>query len=353
VTNNIEIAKWSSAYELPQRIKAHPSQQALVQSTIIAKASVFEAYVGAVFSESGLPLVSFWLKRLIRRVLELEDNRTPKSELSPLSKRDSDIGTDDMAERILFRQVDALSIAPTTSTAVRTGPEGYRPPVNEFRNRPIAPSTNDGSLDTPCTPSTSFMDAAHAQPMPVATGRPSPLRHEIQPGRFSPNFGLHSPSHLYPPISQYTEDVPLTTHSYDYEHSQRSPPFRSNSSSTVRPPATRGSSHDSPSPGPNTNTSPLRPPPSLTSSNSSSDSPGSGYSQASTKSVAGGYLALFNQMATQKKEKVEWKMSSSGPPHKPKFEAQVIGKSCRLIVHALMVHQLAQSVIVVMEGVKP
>jgi hypothetical protein len=319
---------------------AHPSQQALVQSSIPVRASVFEAYIGAVFSESGIDLVGQWVKPLIRRVLDLDDyaQRTPRIELSPLSRRgDSDAGTDDMNERFLYG-IDALSIAETTSTAVGAGTGGYGPAMNQFSTRSIAPSSHDGSISTPLTTSSTFLDAAYDQPIPVATGRssqgrPSPLRHEIrdyQPGRYSPNFpGHHSPAQLsFAPSSQYTQATVPSIPSYSHQQSGKSPPlpdangsFRSSSSSTVRPPAT--SPRDSHSTGATSASSQLSP--SVTSP-SSSDSTGSGQSLASTRSVAGGHLALFNQMATQKKERVEWKISSSGPPHKPKFDAQVFGK---------------------------
>lgn len=339
MTKNEELSKWSLAYQLPQRIVAHPSQLAVVQSSIPVRASVFEAYVGAVFDESGLDLVSHWIKLLVRRVLEIDDNaqRTPRSELSPLSRiSDSDIETDDMNERILLR-FDAMSIAESNSTGVGVGTGSYGLGMNQFSNRSIAASPHGGSLSTPASATSSFLHAAHDQPIPVATGRPSPLKHEIRdydPGRYSPNFpGHHSPSQLpFVSNSQYTPDTRPNVPSYTHRQSGQSPPLpggsgsnRSSSSSTVRPP--ERSPQGSPSTRATVASSQLSP--SLTSSSSSNSTPsgsGSGQSDFSTRSVAGGYLALFNQMATQKKEKVEWKISSSGPPHKPKFDAQVFGK---------------------------
>ena len=303
------------------------------------RASVFEAYIGAVFSESGLDLVNQWIKPLIRRVLDLDEaaeaaQRTPRSELSPLSTR-GDFGGDDMDEQILVR-LDAMSIAESNSTAVGTRTGSYMPGMDQFRTRSIAPSSHDGSLNTPLSPSSTFFDVVHAQPMPVATRvRSSLLRNEIrdyQPGRYSPNFpGHHSPSQLpFAPNSQYPPNASASVPLYTHQQSGESPPlpggsgsFRSSSSSTVRPPAR--TPQDSPSANVN-----AQPSPSVTSS-SSSDSTGSGQSHSSsssTRSVAGGHLALFNQMATQKKEKVEWKIASTGPPHKPRFDAQVFGTFC-------------------------
>ena len=299
------------------------------------RASVFEAYIGAVFSESGLDLVSHWVKLLIRRVLDLDEaaQRTPRSELSPLSTR-GDFG-DDMDEQILVR-LDAMSVAESNSTVVGTGTGGYTLGMDQFRTRSIAPSSYDGSLNTPFSASTGFLDTAYGQPIPVATRvRSSPLRNEIRDyplGRYSPNVpGHHSPSQLpFAQNSQYTSNTNASTPSYTHQQSGESPPlpggdgsFRSSSSSTVRPPAR--TPQDFPSASVNS-----RPSPSTTSS-SSSDSTGSGQSyssSSSTRSVAGGHLALFNQMATQKKEKVEWKINSTGPPHKPKFDAQVFGTFC-------------------------
>jgi hypothetical protein len=302
------------------------------------RASVFEAYVGAVFSESGLDLVSQWVKLLIRRVLELDDiaQMTPRSELSPLPARgDLSVGTDDMNEQILFR-LEAMSMAESNSTAVGTGTGAYVPAMSQFGNRSIAPSTHDGSISSPLSASTGFLEIARAQPYPVATtrGRPSPLRNEIRdylPGRYSPNVpGHHSPSQ--PPYtlnSQYTSDANTGVPSYTHQQSGESPPlpsgngsFRSSSSSTVRPPAR--TPQDSPSSNANV-TSPRSSPSVTGSSSSDSTGSGSGQSNSSTRSVAGGHLALFNQMATQKKEQVEWKIASTGPPHKPKFDAQVFG----------------------------
>ena len=340
MTNNEELAKWSLAYQLPQHIAAHPSQLAVVQSSIPVRASLFEAYVGAVYSESGMDLVSHWVKLLVRRVLELDDNaqRTPRSELSPLSRNaDSDIGTDDMNERILVR-LEAMSIAESNSTRVGGGTGGYGSSRNQFSNRSDIASSHGDSLNTPYSATSSFFHAADEQPIPVATGKPSPLKNEIRdygPGRYSPNVpGHHSPSQLpFAPNSQYTPpDTRLNVPSYTHHSSGQSPPLlgsngsnRSSSSSTVRPP--ERTPQDSPSTRA-TVASP-QPSPSLTSpssSNSTSSGSGSGQSDFSTRSVAGGFLALFNQMATQKKEKVEWKISSSGPPHKPRFDAQVFSK---------------------------
>ena len=130
---------------------AHPSQQALVQNSLPVRASVFEAYVGAVFFESGLDLVSHWVKLLIRRVLDLDDiaSWSPRSELSPLSTTgDFGGGPDDMDEQILVR-LDAMSMAESNSAVVGTGTGGYMPGMDQFRTRSIAPSSHDGSLDTP------------------------------------------------------------------------------------------------------------------------------------------------------------------------------------------------------------
>lgn len=341
MTNNEEIAKWSLAYQLPQRIKAHPSQQAVVQTSIPVRAGVFEAYIGAVFTESGLDLVGTWIKPLVRRLLDLDDyaQRTPRSDPSPFSMK-SDIGTDDTPDEILLHRLETLSMAETTSTGVGNI-RGYVPSMNQFATRSIAPSSHDGS-HIPYTPSTTYMDMAHNQPIPIATGRSSHLRHETrghQLGSYSPNVPEnHSPSQLSnAPNSQYSSDTMPNIPSYGHQQSQRSPPFasgggsfRSSSSSTVRPPSR--SPQDLPSA--TTGVQSPRPSPSATSS-SSSDSAGS---HGSTSSVAGGHLALFNQMAAQKKEPVEWKIASTGPPHKPKFDAQIFSKSCHLICAWLTDH---------------
>jgi len=336
VTKNDELAKWSSAYKLPQRLVAHPSQLAVVQTSIPVRASIFEAYVGAVFSESGLDLVSHWVKLLIRRVLDIDDfaQRTPRSELSPLPRRpESDAGTDDMNERILAVRLDAMSIAESNSTGVGSVAGVYGAAMDQFRMRSIAPSSHDGSLNTPGTTTSSFLNAADDQPIAVATGRRNEIRY-YQPGRYSPNVpGHHSPSQPpFAPNSQYAPDTRPNVPSYTHQKSGQSPQFlggdgsnRSSSSNTVRPP--RRTPQDSPSTTKATvSPSPLSSPSITNFSRSGSSSSGqSDLSTFSTRSVAGGYLALFNQMATQKKEKVEWKISSSGP-HKPKFDAQVFGK---------------------------
>jgi len=296
-------------------------------------------------------------------VLDLDDDvqRTPRSDPSPWSTRgDSDLGTDDMSEQILLHRLETLSVAETTSTGYGTGIKGYVAAMNQLNNRSIAPSSHDGSFAGSYSPSTTYMDTAYAQPIPVATGKPSPLRHEIrgdsQLERYSPKFPTsYSPSNLSnAPNSQYSSDTIPNIPSYSHQQSQQSPPlasgggsFRSSSSSTVRPPVR--SPQDSPSA--NSGVPSPRPSPSATSS-SSSDSAGS---HSSTRSVAGGHLALFNQMVIQKKETVEWKIASSGPPHKPKFDAQVLGKFRHLTyarLHALT-DQLAQFTVIVTGGVKP
>lgn len=339
MTNNEEIAKWSSAYGLPDHIKAHPSQQAVVQASITVRAGVFEAYIGAVFTESGIDLVGTWIKPLVRRVLDIDDDaqRTPRSDPSPFPsiKGESDLGTDDMSEQILLhRHLETMSIAETTSTGVGSGFKGYSPSMNRFTGRSIAPSSHDGSLNSHYTPSTTYLETAHAQPIPVATGKSSPLKNELrdyQPGHDSPNFPRnHASSPLSnAPNSQYSTDTMPNIPPYGHQQSQQSPPvasgsgsFRSSSSSTVRPPAR------SPQDSPGAPTGMPSPQPSLSAASSSSSDSNS--SLSSTKSVTGGHLALFNQMAIQKKQAVEWKIASTGPPHRPKFEAQVFGKFCHL-----------------------
>jgi len=231
-----------------------------------------------------------------------------------------------MSDEILLHRLDAMSIAESNSTAVGANYGGYNSSMNQFRPGSIAPSSHDGSLNCPDTPSTGFFNAADAQPMAVATGKPSPLKNEIRGyelGRYSPNVGHHSPSQFSSASSsQYASDT----------QSQQSPPFasgyeshRSSSSNTVRPPVR--SPRGSPNTSTNTNSPSPRPSPKFTSPTSNSDSSSSAQSHTSTQSVTGGHLALFNQMATQKQEQVEWKISSSGPPHKPRFDAQVFGKS--------------------------
>jgi dsRNA-specific ribonuclease len=54
------VAAWADSYELPEKLIVHPSQQALIPNNPVAKAQVFQAYVGGLFKDQGYYCVEEW-----------------------------------------------------------------------------------------------------------------------------------------------------------------------------------------------------------------------------------------------------------------------------------------------------
>jgi len=219
-----------------------------------------------------------------------------------------------MNERVLFR-LDAMSESDSTDDESRNG--GYELVMSQFSNRCIAPSSPDSFTNTPLTTTSTFFDAAEAQPITVATGRPGPQRNEIrdyQPGRYL------SPSQLL--LFAHPQHTPDTMSSPPYSH-QQCPPFPGgggSSRSTVRPSV--GSPLGPPST--NFNMPSSRPSPSVRSS-SSGDSTGT---QSSTRCVVG-----VGVLATQRKGKVELRMGEGGPHQRCDYRTcscvHILNLACR------------------------
>jgi len=190
-----------------------------------------------------------------------------------------------------FDAAEAQPITVATGRESRIG--GYALAMNQFSNRSIAPSPPNSLTNTHLTTTSPFLDAAEAQPITVATGRPGLQRNEIrdhQPGSYlSPSLRPFAPN---------PQNTPDTMFSPPYSHNQ-CPTFpggdgssRGSSPRTVRPPVgfPRGSRST------NSNIPSSRPSPSVRNP-SSGDSTGT---QSSTSVVGVG--TLFGKVELRMRE---------------------------------------------------
>jgi dsRNA-specific ribonuclease len=60
-----QVAKWSDAYDLPQKIRAPIHQQSAIQDSQVRKAHVFQAYLAAVYLNRGYDIIRDWIHKLI------------------------------------------------------------------------------------------------------------------------------------------------------------------------------------------------------------------------------------------------------------------------------------------------
>ncbi|TDL29361.1 ribonuclease III [Rickenella mellea] len=66
VVGNATLADISLHYGLPQRLRVHPAQAITLRSSPNVQADIFEAYVGGLYVDQGLPVVQTWLNNLLR-----------------------------------------------------------------------------------------------------------------------------------------------------------------------------------------------------------------------------------------------------------------------------------------------
>ncbi|KAI5124848.1 hypothetical protein M0805_007282 [Coniferiporia weirii] len=65
VVGNSTLAEISHKYELHQRLKMHHAHALTLQSSMNIRADVFEAYVGGVYADRGMDVVSNWIRALL------------------------------------------------------------------------------------------------------------------------------------------------------------------------------------------------------------------------------------------------------------------------------------------------
>ena len=367
ITSVDTIAQWSTAYQFPQRIHASPNQEYRIRSETKHRAAVFEAYVGAVFYSEDLQRVRSWLRPLIECVLQDVDDRRQSA--------DSDEEEDD----------DEVDDGETETATTRTTPTGspFRSP-----HEVILPGIRNMLLGSDLASQISYgsspmdrMSLLHppaAAPMQPPYGLTTADVHASAPGvnRYPSISNLsEGSSHqssippTRPPHGITTADVRasapgvnrypgISNLSEGSSHQSSIPPtrpphgittadvhalgggrFASMSVLSELPSGLKFHPHGTPStsnPTPPSGNHPLTPV-SLPQS-SPPPRPSSAYTTA-TAPPSGGYLALFNQLASQKHIEPEWIATSSGgffllsilllltlsqgPAHRPTFNAIV------------------------------
>ncbi|CCA68545.1 hypothetical protein PIIN_02408 [Serendipita indica DSM 11827] len=331
VANIDTVAEWSELYEFPDRIRASPSQQSQIQSQTKHRAAVFEAYVGAVYHSEDLSRVQNWLRPLILCVLEAYDERG--------NGEDSDDDSDDDEFDTGDRGIEVTDTTPTRNSPSRT--PGLETFVYDMRQ----PSFSDDSASIQSSGSTSISrmsllrqptSASTRATHGVATGGAyanAPSAHRLLGLSDSSELPSQRAAPIRPPHGVTTADVhanPPGVH--------RFPTISQLSDLPSVPSGLKFHPHGSPSVSNLTpRSNPLLTPVSMT---QTPRRPSLNYAPA-TSPPPGGYLALFNQLASQKHIEPEWlatatgksftvsdvvhsaDQGSKGPAHRPTFKATV------------------------------
>jgi dsRNA-specific ribonuclease len=122
-----QVAKWSDAYGLPQKIRAPIHQQSAIQDSQLRKAHVFQAYLAAIYLNRGYDIILNWIHKLVDESWA-DIQATAEAE--------------ELAERMANMRTDTASTAGTSgsiSTPTTTG-------------LPLSPTVASGS--PPRSPST-------------------------------------------------------------------------------------------------------------------------------------------------------------------------------------------------------
>ncbi|PVF94499.1 ribonuclease III [Serendipita vermifera] len=288
VVNNGQVAKWSEAYGLPQRIRAHQSQAHLLRASVSARASVFEAYAGAVYYDAGMEAVIRWLRPWINLVLDEEDEKDRKD----MNQMNQPYGTslEDSYEPESYQHAipdDDVDVIQVMNLTLQDNP---RPAI-----RGQTPRTTSIS-STPFTESPLL-----ATPKPVD----NPLYSQPKPPQFSPPQLYHPEKPFGPgtpdsrgPISSQAAGLGFHPHGTISSPGSSSP----YTGSVYQTPDSKSSGSSGPS-------------------NLGSPTPTPIVPQSTAQTS--GYLALFNQFAAQRHVVPVWTTESAGPPHRPIFTAKV------------------------------
>jgi len=267
LVSNDQVAAWSQAYEFPQRIEAQPSQKLTISSNLISQASVFEAYVGAVYKSEGPQRVETWLRPLITRVLDEVDEKEKREQEEEQEERDAhgyvyDEGDNTGTRGPLFVYGPHVHRTTMTLEEEEEDIDDYYP-SNSFLSTPLSRQSLLGST----TPRAALRGRVPAGIIPERVTNTLKFRPEGEPSTAPSTPSTHGVVHTSSP-SHY--------------------------SSSPRSTASRLSTNTLPPTSPTT---------------------------------GNGYLALFNQLAAQRHVAPIWSTEMSGPAHKPTFEATVMGTS--------------------------
>jgi len=130
----MQLAEWSRAYRLPEQLQCHKSATISVRRSQDIQASVFEAYVGAIFLTDGIDALDKWIEPLMRAKGEPYTNGNISSidEDDAAMKDAESIETDDVPEVLLVSPVQIEHPPPTTVIEpLCHPPEQPSPLVNE------------------------------------------------------------------------------------------------------------------------------------------------------------------------------------------------------------------------------
>ncbi|KAG8834280.1 hypothetical protein FRC20_007497 [Serendipita sp. 405] len=297
VVSNDQVARWSNAYGLPNRIRAHPAQISVVRSTVAARAAVFEAYLAAVYLSEGSDRAQNWVKPLIELVLEEADERE--------ETEDSDSGDSIISPNLvtLHPRGIPLKVEPPDSTSHprRISSRTVEPPdLTDFGDMSLRDRLERGYHERTSLESTPLSGMPLLNPGSVT---PTQLRPATLDNPFYYNNGVGG--------SSVGGSLPKV-HSSKRSNTLGFNPHGSSTTSSTPAPVTQA---------------PITPRSMSVSSSKSSISPSTSSSTSASYAISagqgGGFLALFNQIASQKRIYPAWETSRTGPDHRPTFVAAV------------------------------
>jgi hypothetical protein len=272
---------------------------------VVAQASVFEAYVGAVYCQDGHQTAARWLNPIIRRVLDEADDKAREE-----ATEDDDDDDDDVQGDTWHQEPPPLEFF----TAARLGAMS----LLEEDNDESGDSTRFGSLG-----STPFSQ----QPL-------------LRPGSSTPKARTRAWGSA-PPSS--TQGIPAQQ---DQPFHYAGEPARK-VSSVSNPSALKFRAQGGPSTIASTAPEPSSPSSPPYSSSPKPPTPSPSIFSGSSQPTGNGFLALFNQLADQKHVERGWTTGMSGPPHKPTFDAKVTGRPLCFINFRLLTGYFSRAPILV------
>lgn len=259
----------------------------LLKSSVVAQASVFEAYVGGLYQMDGLTTVERWLKPLIRFVLDEAERKEKEEEEDDEPQASIGNGEDDAWNRLPELEQSFARMETRAQNLVDEEEVDELYPGDSMYSTPLSQNSllRPGS-STPKAQVRSW-GSAPAMSTPGTPGSlAGPFQQAGEPARIASKISVQSALKFRP------TGGPSTIPGF---------PTNRTVNSNLPPP----SHYSDPLP------------------TSSAPSPGSFSPMSQT--TGNGFLALFNQLASQKHIDPVWTTASSGPPHKPTFEAKVKG----------------------------
>ncbi|KDQ19895.1 hypothetical protein BOTBODRAFT_51270 [Botryobasidium botryosum FD-172 SS1] len=105
----VQVAEWSRAYRLPEQLQCHQSATISVRRSQDSQASLFEAYIGAVFLTGGLDTLEKWIGSLMRTKGEpYGDSSVRSPEEGDVAMRDSESAEGDSIPVLMVSSVQIV-----------------------------------------------------------------------------------------------------------------------------------------------------------------------------------------------------------------------------------------------------